>query len=80
MPLVKLTGGQRIDLLGVKKEDLPDVWRDLGMPSGYAYGKSYRTCKSCVGTDFCRFGLGDSIGLAHEDREAVPGLRQPRAR
>ena len=74
---MKLTGGQRIDLLGVKKEDLPAVWRDLDMPSGYAYAKSYRTCKSCVGTDFCRFGLGDSISLADEDRARVPGVRQP---
>src|SRR5947209_16183184 len=64
VPLVKLTGGQRIDLLGVKKDDLPRMWRDLGMPSGHAYGKSYRTCKSCVGTDFCRFGIGDSIAFA----------------
>ena len=43
MPMVKITGGQRIDLLGVPKEDLPDVWRDLGMPSGHAYAKSFRT-------------------------------------
>ena len=49
VPLVKLTGGQRIDLLGIRKDDLPKVWHDLDMPSGYAYGKSYRTCKSCVG-------------------------------
>ncbi len=49
VPLVKLTGGQRIDLVGVKREDLPHVWRDLGMPSGYAYAKRYRTCKSCIG-------------------------------
>ncbi len=64
VPLVKLTGGQRIDLVGVRKEDLPGIWRDIGMPAGHAWGKSYRTCKSCIGTDHCRFGLGDSMGLA----------------
>jgi nitrite reductase (NADH) large subunit len=57
VPMVKLTGGQRIDLLGIKKEDLPKVWADLGMPSGFAYGKSFRTVKTCVGQEFCRFGL-----------------------
>ena len=77
VPLVKLTGGQRIDLLGVRKEDLPRVWEDLGMPSGYAYGKSYRTCKSCVGSDFCRFGLGDSIALALKIEQAFQGFDSP---
>ncbi|MDQ2800672.1 MAG: nitrite reductase large subunit NirB, partial [Armatimonadota bacterium] len=60
VPMVKFTGGQRIDLLGIKKDDLPGVWKDLGMPSGHAYAKSFRTCKTCVGTDFCRYGVGDS--------------------
>ena len=64
VPLVKMTGGQRIDLVGVKKEDLPGIWADIGMPAGHAWGKSYRTCKSCIGIDHCRFGLGDSMGLA----------------
>ncbi len=70
VPMIKLTGGQRIDLLGIPKEDLPKVWADLGMPSGYAYGKSFRTVKTCVGSDFCRFGLGDStaLGIALESR------------
>jgi nitrite reductase (NADH) large subunit len=70
VPLVKLTGGQRIDLLGVKKEDLPRMWADLGMPSGHAYAKSFRTVKTCVGSDFCRFGVGDStaLGIALETR------------
>jgi nitrite reductase (NADH) large subunit len=77
VPLVKLTGGQRIDLLGLRKEDLPNVWRDLDMPSGFAYGKSYRTCKSCVGTDFCRFGLGDSIDLAMKIENEFQGLDTP---
>ncbi|MET0792510.1 MAG: (2Fe-2S)-binding protein, partial [Polyangiaceae bacterium] len=77
VPLVKLTGGQRIDLLGVKKEDLPNVWRDLGMPSGFAYGKRYRTCKSCVGVEFCRFGLGDSMGLAQKVEQRFQGLDTP---
>jgi nitrite reductase (NADH) large subunit len=77
VPLVKLTGGQRIDLLGVRKDDLPKVWEDLGMPSGYAYGKSYRTCKSCVGSDFCRFGLGDSITLAGKIEQEFQGFDSP---
>jgi nitrite reductase (NADH) large subunit len=77
VPMVKLTGGQRIDLLGIRKEDLPKVWADLDMPSGYAYGKSFRTVKTCVGSDFCRFGLGDStaLGLALESR--FQGLESP---
>jgi nitrite reductase (NADH) large subunit len=77
VPLVKLTGGQRIDLLGVRKDDLPNVWRDLEMPSGYAYGKAYRTCKSCVGSDFCRFGLGDSIALALKIEAEFQGFDSP---
>lgn len=77
VPLVKLTGGQRIDLLGVRKDDLPKMWADLDMPSGYAYGKSYRTCKSCVGSDFCRFGLGDSIALALEIEAEFQGFDSP---
>ncbi|WP_374631537.1 nitrite reductase large subunit NirB [Ferrovibrio sp.] len=66
IPTVKVTGGQRIDLLGVKKEDLPAVWADLnaaGMVSGHAYGKALRTVKTCVGTEWCRFGTQDSTGL-----------------
>ncbi len=66
IPTVKVTGGQRIDLLGVKKHDLPDVWRDLnaaGLVSGHAYAKGLRTVKTCVGTDWCRFGTQDSTGL-----------------
>jgi len=77
VPLMKLTGGQRIDLIGVKREDLPQVWRDLEMPSGFAYGKRYRTCKSCVGTDFCRFGLGNSIGLAQQIEARFQGIDAP---
>ena len=66
IPTVKYTGGQRIDMLGVKKEDLPAVWADLnaaGMVSGHAYGKSLRTVKTCVGSDWCRVGTQDSTGL-----------------
>jgi nitrite reductase (NADH) large subunit len=66
IPTVKCTGGQRIDLLGVKKEDLVGVWADLnaaGMVSGHAYAKGLRTVKTCVGTDWCRFGTQDSTGL-----------------
>ena len=66
IPTVKCTGGARIDMLGVKKEDLPAVWSDLnaaGLVSGHAYGKALRTVKTCVGTDWCRFGTQDSTGL-----------------
>src|SRR5580658_7519734 len=71
IPTVKVTGGQRIDLLGVRKEQLPDVWRDLnaaGLVSGHAYGKALRTVKTCVGSEWCRFGTQDStaMGIALE--------------
>jgi len=65
-PLVKVTGGQRLDIFGIKKEDLPAVWADLnaaGMVSGHAYGKALRTVKTCVGSEWCRFGTQDSTGL-----------------
>jgi nitrite reductase (NADH) large subunit len=77
IPMIKLTGGQRIDLLGVRKEDLPAVWGDLGMPSGYAYGKSFRTVKTCVGSDFCRYGVGDSTALGIALEERYQGLSSP---
>jgi len=77
VPMVKITGGQRIDLLGVKKEDLPGMWQELGMPSGHAYTKSFRTCKSCVGTDFCRYGVGDSIALAQKIERRFQGIESP---
>lgn len=77
IPMIKLTGGQRIDLLGVRKEDLPAVWADLDMPSGYAYGKSFRTVKTCVGTDFCRYGVGDSTALGIAIEERYQGLASP---
>ena len=63
VPMVKVTGGQRIDLLGIKKDDLPAVWKELDMPSGHAYGKSIRTVKTCVGSEFCRFGTQNSTQL-----------------
>ncbi len=66
IPMVKVTGGQRIDLLGVHKEDLPAVWADLGQAgfvSGQAYAKGLRTVKTCVGSEWCRFGTQDSTGL-----------------
>lgn len=71
IPTVKVTGGQRIDLLGVTREQLPDVWRDLnqaGLVSGHAYGKALRTVKTCVGSEWCRFGTQDStsMGIALE--------------
>jgi nitrite reductase (NADH) large subunit len=77
VPMVKITGGQRIDLLGVRKEDLPAMWDDLGMPSGYAYGKSFRTVKTCVGSDFCRFGLGDSTQLGIDLETRFQGIESP---
>ncbi|MDV8147063.1 nitrite reductase large subunit NirB [Arthrobacter sp. B10-11] len=77
IPLIKLTGGQRIDLLGVPKEDLPQVWADLDMPSGYAYGKSFRTVKTCVGKDFCRYGTGDSTKLGIEIESRFQGIEAP---
>ncbi|WP_265517954.1 nitrite reductase large subunit NirB [Nitratireductor luteus] len=66
IPTVKVTGGQRIDMLGIRKEDLPAVWADLGeagFVSGHAYAKGLRTVKTCVGSDWCRFGTQDSTGL-----------------
>jgi nitrite reductase (NADH) large subunit len=75
--MIKITGGQRIDLLGVQKEDLPNVWRDLGMPSGHAYTKAFRTCKTCVGTEFCRFGVGDSLGLGIAVEKNYQGIEFP---
>ncbi|HSK61748.1 MAG TPA: nitrite reductase large subunit NirB [Actinomycetospora sp.] len=77
IPMIKLTGGQRIDLLGVPKEKLQEVWADLDMPSGWAYGKSFRTVKTCVGTDFCRFGLGDSTKLGVDMEERYKGIEGP---
>jgi len=66
IPTVKVTGGQRIDLLGVKKEHLPEVWKDLnagGLVSGHAYGKALRTVKTCVGSEWCRFGTQTSLSM-----------------
>jgi nitrite reductase (NADH) large subunit len=75
--MVKLTGGQRIDLLGVPKEKLPEIWADLDMPSGYAYAKSFRTVKTCVGQEFCRFGVGDSTALGIAIEERFQGIEGP---
>jgi nitrite reductase (NADH) large subunit len=75
--MIKITGGQRIDLLGVRKEDLPNVWRDLGMPSGHAYTKAFRTCKTCVGSEFCRFGVGDSVALGVAIEKRYQGIEFP---
>ncbi len=77
VPLVKVTGGQRIDLVGIAKDDLPAVWSELDMPAGSAWGKSYRTCKSCIGSDYCRFGLGDSMSLAGKIEKRFRGLDSP---
>lgn len=75
--MVKVTGGQRLDLLGVKKEDLPKIWNELGMPSGHAYAKAVRTVKTCVGADFCRFGTQDSIQMGIDIEKRYENLYTP---
>lgn len=77
VPMVKITGSQRIDLLGVKKADLPKIWADLGMPSGQAYTKGVRMVKTCVGTDFCRFGVQDSTKAGIELERRLEHLYTP---
>ena len=77
VPMVKITGSQRIDLLGVKKADLPAIWADLGMPSGQAYTKGVRMVKTCVGTDFCRFGVQDSTSAGIEMERRFENLYMP---
>ena len=77
VPMVKVTGSQRIDLLGVKKADLPHVWEDLGMPSGQAYTKGVRMVKTCVGTEFCRFGTQDSTNTGIELERRLENLFTP---
>ncbi|RZI77335.1 MAG: NAD(P)/FAD-dependent oxidoreductase [Variovorax sp.] len=77
IPTVKVTGGQRIDLLGVKKEDLAGVWKDIGMPSGFAYGKSLRTVKTCVGSEWCRFGTQDSTQMGKDLEHALWAMYSP---
>ncbi|MDN0073775.1 nitrite reductase large subunit NirB [Crenobacter sp. SG2303] len=77
VPMVKVTGGQRIDLLGVKKEDLVNVWKDLGMQSGHAYGKSIRTVKTCVGSEFCRFGTQNSTQMGIELETMLANMWSP---
>ncbi|WP_315761714.1 nitrite reductase large subunit NirB [Sphingomonas sp. Y38-1Y] len=79
-PMVKVTGGQRLDIFGIRKEDLPAVWADLnaaGMVSGHAYGKSLRTVKTCVGSEWCRFGTQDSTGLGVKIERATWGSWMP---
>jgi nitrite reductase (NADH) large subunit len=76
----KITGGQRIDLLGARVEQLPSIWRkliDAGFESGHAYGKALRTVKSCVGSSWCRYGVQDSVGLAIRIEHRYKGLRAP---
>ena len=77
IPTVKITGGQRIDLLGVKKEDLANVWKDIGMPSGFAYAKSLRTVKTCVGSEWCRFGTQDSTRMGKDLERALWAMYSP---
>lgn len=79
-PMVKVTGGQRLDIFGIKKEDLPAVWADLnaaGMVSGHAYGKALRTVKTCVGSEWCRFGTQDSTGLGVKLEKMTWGSYMP---
>ena len=78
--MVKVTGGQRLDIFGIRKEDLPAVWADLnaaGMVSGHAYGKSLRTVKTCVGSEWCRFGTQDSTGLGVKTERMTWGSWMP---
>jgi nitrite reductase (NADH) large subunit len=77
IPTVKVTGGQRIDLLGVKKEDLIHVWKDIGMPSGHAYAKALRTVKTCVGSEWCRFGTQDSTQMGKDLERALWRMYAP---
>lgn len=77
VPLVKITGGQRIALIGVAREELRSVWKELGMPSGYAYAKALRTVKTCVGERFCRYGTQDSMALGVEMEKKFSGLWMP---
>ncbi|MEC5385934.1 nitrite reductase large subunit NirB [Uliginosibacterium sp. H3] len=80
VPTVKVTGGQRIDLLGVKKDDLPKMWDDLakaGMVSGHAYGKSLRTVKTCVGAEHCRFGTQLSMSMGVKLEKMLFGMYSP---
>jgi len=80
VPTIKVTGGQRVDLLGVKGEDLPHIWADLnkaGLVSGHAYSKGLRTVKTCVGTDHCRFGTQDSTGLGIKLEQILWGSWTP---
>ena len=80
VPEMKVTGGQRIDMFGVKKEDLPKMWKDLsaaGFVSGHAYGKAMRTCKTCVGKTWCRMGTQDSTGLGVKLEELTWGSWMP---
>ncbi len=74
---IKLTGGQRIALMGVRKECLPEVWRALGMPSGYAYGKALRTVKTCVGSRWCRFATQPSMELGIRLERELEGIWTP---
>jgi nitrite reductase (NADH) large subunit len=75
--MVKITGGQRIDLVGIAKSKMPEAWRDLGMPSGHAYTKAFRTCKTCLGSDFCRYGVGDSTALGIAIERRFQGIESP---
>jgi nitrite reductase (NADH) large subunit len=77
IPTVKVTGGQRIDLLGVKKEDLVNVWNDIGMPSGHAYAKALRTVKTCVGSEWCRMGTQDSTQMGKDLERAMWRMYAP---
>ncbi len=77
IPTIKVTGGQRLDLFGVKKSDLPAVWKDLDMPSGHAYAKGLRTVKTCIGSEWCRFGTQDSTQMGIDLEKALWRMYAP---
>lgn len=76
----KITGSQRIAMFGAQKQDLPAIWEKLiaaGFETGHAYAKALRMAKTCVGTAWCRFGVGDSTALGVELEHRYKGIRTP---
>ena len=76
----KITGSQRIGLFGAQKDDLPEIWRQLieaGFETGHAYAKALRMAKTCVGSTWCRYGVGDSVGFGVELENRYKGIRTP---
>lgn len=76
----KITGSQRLAMFGAQKDDLPEIWRQLieaGFETGHAYAKALRMAKTCVGSTWCRYGVGDSVGLGVELENRYKGIRTP---